>query len=234
MLQPVQRRTVAEEIIEQIKGLVMNGTLKPGDRLPAERELAEQLSVSRASVREAVRALSLMGLVTVKQGEGTFLNEDVGDVFHSSVSSKLLLKRSQIIELCEARGLLEVAMARLAAKRATPDDLEQIGNCLAKMERSLGTCEVFTREDYAFHVLVARAAKNDIIGDVLETVRDLLMEVQHEVVRVPGAPERSFEWHRQIYDALCCQDEAAAGYYMEQHLKDVQQVVLEVNASKSD
>ena len=232
MLQPVQRRTVAEEIIEQIKGLV-DGTLKPGDRLPAERELAEQLSVSRASVREAVRALA-NGIGISEARRRNILNEDVGDVFHSSVSSKLLLKRSQIIELCEARGLLEVAMARLAAKRATPDDLEQIGNCLAKMERSLGTCEVFTREDYAFHVLVARAAKNDIIGDVLETVRDLLMEVQHEVVRVPGAPERSFEWHRQIYDALCCQDEAAAGYYMEQHLKDVQQVVLEVNASKSD
>ncbi|BCV23239.1 FadR/GntR family transcriptional regulator [Gelria sp. Kuro-4] len=228
MLRPVQKRTVAEEIIDQIKGLVREGTLKPGDRLPAERELAEQLSVSRASVREAVRALSLMGLVAVRPGEGTFLNEDVGTVFRGSVSAKLLMKKSQIIELCEARRLLEVALVRLAAKRATSDDLTDLRHCLFRMEQSLGTHQVFIREDYAFHLMVAKAAKNDIMADVLETVRDLLMEVQRKVVAVAGAPQRSFQFHKAVYEALVRQDGEGAAAAMEKHLQDVQEVVLAV------
>lgn len=133
MLKPVKKRTLSEEIIEQFKQQILSGSWKPGDKLPPERELSESLGVSRTSVREAISALTAMGLVEVRVGEGTFLASDIAPLYKGDISSKFLVKRSSLLEVVEARKIIETQLACLAAGRATREDLNKMEKILENM-----------------------------------------------------------------------------------------------------
>jgi len=134
---PIRPRKIYEEIVEQIKDLMAEGDLKPGDKLLSERELAERLQVSRASVREALRALEMMGFVEIRTGEGTFVREACSDAIIQPLAMFISIERGNFFEIYEVRKIFETAAARLAAERATSDELQKIAEALRQMEENM-------------------------------------------------------------------------------------------------
>ena len=225
-LKPVSRSTLPDAIVEQIKSMIVKGNLKPGDRLPPERELSEMLNVGRTSVREALKALSSLGLIE-RSREGTFVKVDIKSLLSEPLNCHLAVMRSSIRELFEARRIFEVELAGLAARRATRDDIEAMTRALSQMdEEGRRDLNKFIEADVAFHLALAEAAQNAVLTELLQTVKALLTEAMETVVK--GEPEiavRSTRYHREILEAIRAQDPVAARELMSRHLDDVEEAI---------
>ncbi len=229
MLKPLKKRTLAEDIIGSIKQLVDSGELKSGDRLPGERELSDQLQVSRASVREALRALSFAGIISIKPGDGTYLNESAGYNFTELLNKKLglFIRKNDYLILMEARRVLETQLARFSAERATPEIIASLEENVKKMAEDLDDPDIFVREDVKFHVTVSEAAENEILNLTMEAVRELLLDVQKLVAETPGLRPKSLRFHREILESIKKGDSEEAAKVMDEHLANVDECVRE-------
>ena len=221
-VKPVRRTSLAEEIITQIKGLIDSGHLIHGTKLPGERELAQMFGVSRPSVREALRALSLLGIVENRPGSGTYLS-DSADRWPSEPFSILFsIKKSVLFDIFEARMSLDGTAARLAARRRNQEDLTVMKEALDKMKRSLDSPEAYSQHETAFHITVIEASKNHVIALLTEKLYRLLQEARERFRDVVASPDSYREWdfhnHKQIYKMIEQGDEAGAYEAMVAHL----------------
>ena len=171
---PIKTKRLYEEIVEQIKQLITEGRLKPGDRLLAERELAEQFQVSRASVREAIRTLEMLGVIDIRPGEGTFVRGTETDDIIRPLAMFLAVERSSLLDMFEMRRIFETATAGLAAERATEEELDHIGAMLEKMRERLNVLDPEKGEEYdaAFHYAVAESTHNSLLTKLFKTVSE--------------------------------------------------------------
>lgn len=222
MLGKIKRNTVADAVIEQIRHLIMGGSLRKGDKLPPEQELAHMLGVGRSSVREALKGLTAAGVVT-RTPEGTYITSN-GECLVEPLRYRVILEGMTLLELCEARRVFETEFASLAAARGTEDDISAISREVERMEKALDTnVAAFIEADVQFHLHVARAAKNRILFELFRAVRTLLTEAQETVVRdSPGIKSRSLEYHRNILLYIRARDREGARKVMMEHLKDVE------------
>jgi GntR family transcriptional repressor for pyruvate dehydrogenase complex len=215
------RDRLYEQVASHVEDLVSTGKLQVGDRLPPERELAERLGVARGVVREALKVLAVKGLVTVEPGRGTF----VADVDIDSVSEHLarLFRMGKMphIDLIEFRKILEIEMAELAARRATPENLVEMKQAIADMDRHISSPEEYIAADLNFHLALAKATRNGMFPLLIEVVVDLLQQSRRLIFRVAGAPERGQHWHRLIHEAIEAGDTGRAREAMRQHLEQV-------------
>lgn len=171
--QPIKTKKIYEEIMEQIRRMMTRGDLQPGDRLPSERELAETLSVSRTSVREALTALGALGILDVRPGEGTFIRRRNDSETFEPLTVLLAVERNPEFQLMEVRRILETEAAALAAKRATPADLEKIEKALQVM-KDADSVKGAVEADLRFHYTIAEATKNSVLLRIMNTVADLM------------------------------------------------------------
>ena len=227
MLEPVRRTTLREQAAVQIKTLILEGRLKPGDRLPSERELVARLGVSRASVREALRSLEIRGLLDVRPGEGAFVREVPVEAVLDPLSTALLDRRS-LLEVLEARQILEPEIAALAAQRVGPEDVDEMERIVEEMADRLREQrhDQAVQSIIAFHRVVTRATGNRLIQRLMETISGLLSESMRETLRIPGRPARSLEGHRQILAAIRVRDPAAAKSAMLSHIRGVEEAIV--------
>lgn len=202
MLKPVKKKTLPEEIIEQFKQQIVSGNWKPGDKLPPERELSETLGVSRTSVREALSAFAAMGLIEVRVGEGTCLASDIAPLYKGELSSKFLVKRGSLLEVVEARKIVETQLACLAAGRATKEDLDKMEKILDNMGKRIASQSSFMEYDVAFHFAIACAARNTILLETINAIVELFRCVHREVVELPNMPQVSYSHHKKIFEAI--------------------------------
>jgi len=230
MLEPLQRTTLTEAIIERIRNLILEGVWPPGTKLPSERELSEQFAVARTSVREALRALALLGLIEVRPGDGTYVATDSIELAMRPISWALLTDRQRdtLFQLYEARKLLEVELAELAARRATPEDLATMETAIARMEQCLGDPLEFAKADLDFHMAVARAGDNLILMKLVSAIRGLCLEAINTVLHIPDTAERALAYHRDVLAALQDRDPQRARTAMFEHLDNVEQVLRQV------
>jgi len=225
-LRPIRTKKIYEEIVQQIKGLIGEGNLNPGDRLPSERELSERLAVSRASVREALSALAAMGVIDIRPGEGTFIQNIRNGAIVEPLAMALLMDRQAAMELLEARQALEGEAAYLAASRSGPEDLEKMAAILKEMERDLQRGTLGEDADWRFHLAVAEAARNSILARLMHTVSDTMRQAlrtsRQRLYTTPGNPEKLFEQHNQIYEAIKAHNPRAARRVICNHLRFVE------------
>lgn len=228
-LRPIRTKKIYEEIVQQIKDLVYEGNLKPGDRLPSERELSERLNVSRASVREALSALAAMGIIVIRRGEGTFVqnirNQDIVD----SLSMALLMdlnRQQTAMELLEARRALEGEAAFLAARRANQQDLEKLAELLIEMEHDFQKGILGEETDLRFHLAIAEAAKNSVLSRLMHTVSDTMRQAlrtsRQRLYTTPGTPDVLLEQHRAIFEAIKARNPGGARKALKLHLSFVE------------
>ncbi|HEV8338851.1 MAG TPA: FadR/GntR family transcriptional regulator [bacterium] len=221
----VRRTKVYEEVAAQIQRQIADGALRPGDRLPAERELAEAFGVSRSSVRDAIRVLELAGLVVPRQGEGTVVRELTMESLVSPLASVLGTRKDLLADLLEARRLIEPGVASRAAVQASEEDLEALGAILGRQAEEIAHGRLGVEEDSAFHYRLATAARNQVILKVIDVLMDLLQEARARSLQVRGRPRRSLHGHRRILAAVRRRDAEGAGEAMEQHLKEIGEIL---------
>ncbi len=232
-LQPIPRTKLTEEIVRRIVNLILEEGLRPGDKLPSERELIAQLSVGRSSLREALKILSATGLVQVVLGEGMFVGRgDLSLIARPLVLGLMMGVRSRN-ELIETRRVLEVELAGFAAERATPEEIDVVRNRLQVMKASQNDPERYSQADLEFHLAIAKAAHNDLLYNLLTTLREILgalirtAVVKFDANRMP----QSFKVHVPIYDAIRARNPKAARTSMMAHLGRLEERLGEAAAS---
>jgi GntR family transcriptional repressor for pyruvate dehydrogenase complex len=215
-----------EQVAEQIRRLISDGALKPGDLLPPERELVAKLGVGRSSIRDAVRTLEVMGILEPRQGHGTVVRDLSADALVVPLSLVLTRKRELVTELLDVRRMIEPGLAARAAKNATAEEIAHMGAILARHEAKLRRGEEAMDEDSDFHYAIALAARNSVVLRVLDVLMDLLRESRSRSLQVAGRPQRSFDGHRRILRALQKRDAKAAEAAVRRHLKEIEEVVM--------
>lgn len=216
---PIRRERIHESIVAQIQERLERAELKPGDQLPSERVLAEQFRVSRASVREALRSLELLGVTESRPGGGTFIRQASPDALLRPLTA--LARAHDLREILEVRELLEPALAALAAERATSADIDGLREVLTQQEEKVRRGESFVEEDTRFHYLVAQAAKNELVLRMLHVIMDVLRASRDEWLQSPDRARASLIGHRALLAAIERRDPDAARNSSADHVHHV-------------
>jgi GntR family transcriptional regulator, transcriptional repressor for pyruvate dehydrogenase complex len=220
----VRTSRLYEQIVQQIEESILKGSLKAGDQLPAERELAIRFGVSRTAVREAVKALREKGLVEAYSGRGTFITDGTSQAVRQSFD--LMVKIGQpegSTDLAEVRSILEPEIAALAAERAEESDRATLREAVAVMDRSLKDADAYIEADLDFHLALAEAAANPLILSLIDSIVGLLREQRLRIFQVEGGPQRGQIHHKRILEAMEKRDAKMARDAMKAHLEQVRE-----------
>jgi len=223
-IQPIRKRAISDEIVDQLVGLISRNELKPGERLPAERDLCVQFGVGRTTLREALRSLATLGIIEGRVGEGTFVSENSSRHLEKSIQWGLLLDDKGVEDLIETRLMLECQTAEAAAERSTPQDIETIGTTIQSLKAALSDQAQFLECDLAFHLSVARASQNTILANLLSLTRNYLQQWIVQSLDDPASPKGkkrarlSLKEHQAILEAIDSRDPVAARESMRIHI----------------
>lgn len=230
-VEPIKRKTICDEIVDQFKQMIKNGELKPGEKLPSERELAKMFNVGRSSVREALQVLSSIGFVK-KTAEGSFINDNFS-LNHLDFTYSLLLNENDYEQLYEARKVIEITIVELAAKKADVEDIDSLEEVLSDMSNKTADIEEYARLDAEFHLNIALASKNKVLYEFVSTISDLLRtQVTEKLTRIIGTRkdidiiQKTLQEHRNILEAIKNQNTKKAKECMYDHLNDAKIVFL--------
>jgi GntR family transcriptional repressor for pyruvate dehydrogenase complex len=220
----IQSSRLYEQIVEQIQQLILDGKLHAGDQLPSERELAEQLDVSRTAVREAVKALQEKGLVEIETGRGTFITHGVSKALRRSLDWMVRSgDGNRLADLVQVRNILEPEIAALAAEMASVSDIERLEQAVNVMDSALNDADVYVEADQDFHLALASATQNQLISTLIDPIVDLLREQRKRIFLVEGGAQRGQYHHIRILEAIRKHDRIAAREAMQAHLAQVRQ-----------
>lgn len=220
----VRTSRLYEQIVQQIEESVLNGSLKPGDQLPAERELAQRLGVSRTAVREAVKALREKGLVEAYSGRGTFITDGTSHAARQSFDLMVKIgQQESSTHLAELRSILEPGIAALAAEHGEEEYLSTMREAFAVMDRSQKNPAAYIEADLDFHLALAEAAANPLILSLIDSIVVLLREQRIKIFNVEGGPQRGQVHHKRILEAMEQRNPEMARSAMSAHLEQVRQ-----------
>lgn len=222
-LRPVNRPRLYEQLVERLLAHVHEEGLRPGQRLPPERELAQLLGVSRASVSQALVALEVQGVVDVRHGDGAILRSVPAQ---RQLIATLRTRRRRLTDVIEAREALEVKLAELAAARRGEDDLRRIDDALAVMATQVAEGGRGEEGDEQFHDAVTSAAHSGLLADLMAEIAVAIRESRTESLAQPDRPQQSLDGHRAIAEAIRAGDSVAARAAMREHLAMVSDVAL--------
>jgi len=222
-LKRLSRSRLYEQVAEQIMGWVRENGLKAGDKLRPERELAVSLGVSRATVRQALVALEVIGVVAVRHGDGAVLSDASGS---AKVLEAIRAHARRIPDVIDARDALETKIAALAATRRTRDDLARIDDALAVMAKDIEEGGRGVTGDELFHAAVTAAAHSSLLAGMMVEISDLILETRIESLGQPGRPADSLAAHQRIADAIRDGDATASATAMHDHVEMVSDVAL--------
>lgn len=225
-LEPVRPLALKERVIRQLTRSIEQGVLRPGDQLPSERDLSEDLGVSRGTVREAVQFLQVLGLVEIRHGSGTFvrLAKDSNDL-REEWREWTIRHAERIHDLLEIRKGLEPFAAELAAERAGEGELAAMEEAVARMEAILESPDVaaLVQADLAFHHALCAGAGNTALSEFADALGEQLVPERGAIWNIPGRPAKSLVEHRAICDAVRAGDSGRARRAVLEHLESVEQ-----------
>jgi GntR family transcriptional repressor for pyruvate dehydrogenase complex len=226
-LKPVQKILISDGILEQIRDLIHSGEFSPGQRLPSEIQMTDQLSVSRSSLREALNALVHIGYLQ-RRNRGLFVAPEAH--WRRNLSSHFPRSQEELnmAEMIEVRKIIETELCALAAKRAEPEDIKALEESLKEMKVQLNHPMAFINSDHHFHLRIAKAAKNRILGDFIEKVGDLLRENIESIIQRSNISKRSLHYHQRIFKAIKGGDASQARKIMSAHLADIEKEFLKI------
>ncbi len=222
--------TLADRVSQKLESLILSGTLPTGERLPSERELGDQFGVSRTVIREAVRALAAKGFLEVRTGDGTFVTEAKVSSASAALSRLLRLTGTQSAtgarSLYEIRRPLEIAIAGLAAERATVPQIEELRGLVESIQKSDLPKDDFVAADIRFHLLLAESTQNHLFSALLNSVSDLMTVIRELGTSVPGSRKDACHHHKAILARIVARDAAGACRAMEAHM-DASEIIFD-------
>ena len=222
MLQPVKPKRISDQVFEQLRDLIYRGRLKPGERLPPERELAQSLTVSRPTVREAINKLVVIGVLEHRQGQGTFVRSPKAKAEMNPWAAVMNGDDANLVDLLEVRLGLECTAVSLAAQRATEEDIQELERSLQEMSTEIDRGGLGHHEDVSFHMAIAYATKNQVQVSIMRNLYDLLFYgIGMNLQRLYSQPEnlkRVFAQHTEIVTSIRRRDADAAAEAMKRHI----------------
>ncbi len=218
-IRPIAKTSISDEIVEQILALIANGDLKPGQRLPSERELCKNFNAGRSSLREALRCLSIVGVLTARVGEGTSVAMNGGKFLGKIVEWRIITEQHDIEDLMQVRIALEGVTAASVALRGSEEDLAKLELVIKKMESVLNDEKKFAALDLEFHITMATISKNFLIYDLVAMIRGQLEKTLQKVLLLPNAMPLTLKEHIAIWNAIKRRDPDVASAAMQSHLK---------------
>lgn len=226
-LVPVERSTLVQSVVDQLVTLIGDGVLRPGDRLPSERDLMKRLSVGRSTVREALRSLAMMNLVDLRPGQGSYVKDlGVQTVINPDLLTTLL-DRSVTVDLLEVREIIEPAAIELAAHRATEEDLVELQSLLDRCHAAHAAGKPTYDLSAQVHVALARCTHNGVLTMFMESILGLLTERGTQLEHLAGYTDWEIASHQEIIDAVRGRNARKARRLMKEHLEESVQRLLE-------
>ena len=226
-VKPVKKETLSQKIISEIKSLIDSGQLMPGTKLPSEREFCQMLGVSRPSLREALKSLSVLGIIEHRHGEGTYLTAEQDTWPIEPLSIFFSLKKGALIDVYEARMGLEKTTVELAARRRTQDDLENFKNILKKMRESIDDSTSFFKYDIKLHMAIVTSTRNPILIDLLQKIYKVHFETRNTLYSASETYEIDTRYdlsmHEELINHISDGNENAASENIHRHLLEVQE-----------
>jgi GntR family transcriptional repressor for pyruvate dehydrogenase complex len=227
-LQPIKKRKrVYQEIIERLKIAIENGELKPGDKLPSERTLAEIFNVARTSVKEAITVLEASGIVNIRPGVGVFLVDQYRSELLPKFSSVIEERNSDLIQLLELRQAIEGDAAYYAAERITDEQKERLTRVFTSLVEAEKNGEIAIEEDFQFHLAIIEAANNPLMKEVMDVISDKMLKVltknREETILNFKMNKEVGEEHRSIYEAIMQGQPERAREALCAHLKAIKE-----------
>ncbi|MHB1700723.1 MAG: FadR/GntR family transcriptional regulator [Acidobacteriaceae bacterium] len=221
------------QVVEHVRGMIVSGELRPGDRLPPERELSRKLKISRSSLRSGIGFLSAMGVLKSRHGAGTFVADGPPALDASSLTVLGALHGFQAWQMFEARLMIERSVAGLAAARATDEHIAELAEEVAEMYAFLDNPREYLIHDVRFHRTISRAAGNPILATLMETITAALYDGRSQTVELAVDLKQSADMHREIYRAIKMRSPEQAQQAMEQHLNEARKA-QEVEGSRTE
>lgn len=229
-----EKDILSQKIATRLLNLIREKRLAPGDRLPPERELSAMMQVSRPSLREALRALSIMGIITNKPGSGTYVTSLKPSRLVEHLDFILSLDDSFYLDLFEARRILEVGVARLAAINITIEEKDKLDEILRSSEESVDSPEDIMQADLALHRLLAEATHNKILSLFMQSINNLSDYSRQRTKEIPKVGEHTFESHREIIRAVKEGNQNAAALAMLAHLTEAEERLKDIGERNGD
>lgn len=219
------------EVIEQIKALLQSGEIKPGDQLPPERDLAEYMGISRVSVRQALAVLEALGIVEIKHGQGTFISLSEGNTGNLDLLLSNIIKESDPMDILDARKIIEVDIAGIAAEQRTEQDLLAMRNLLSDMQQKIKEGEETSTVDLGFHLQVASATHNPVLLSIMNQIASLMRQNLWSIAKGvslmnPGRAEKYLGQHKVVYECIEKQDSLNAKEAMKKHLFSIEEDLI--------
>lgn len=232
---PVRADRLSDQVAAQLQALVITNAIRPGEKLPSERDLCDLLGVSRTVVREAVRSLVVKGLLEVRRGGGTIVRSPDPALVSEMMTMMLRSGSGEVAftHVQEVRRLLEVEIAGLAAERRDVDDLTRIEAQLREMQAHQHDPEQWAEVDVAFHAAIATATHNPLYPVLLGSIADMLMEVRLTGVRLPETPQKAYTHHATIFERIKAQDRLGARKAMLEHLRESEETFQKARFTKA-
>jgi GntR family transcriptional regulator, transcriptional repressor for pyruvate dehydrogenase complex len=218
-LEPIEQSTMSELVAKRLIKLLSNGTLKAGDKVPPERDLAARLNVGRTTLREALKLLTLSGVLVTRRGDGTYVCAEFGNLLSHQLAWPVLLNTHDVDMVMEVRSPLEVQAARLAAERATPADLESIGVFRHLLAIEGRDTERETALDLEFHDAIAAASRNRLLFDLMKSLHSIMRQYIMLSNEMTARLQSTVAEHQKVYDAIAAHDPDGAESAMKEHLK---------------
>jgi DNA-binding FadR family transcriptional regulator/uncharacterized protein YgbK (DUF1537 family) len=225
-LQPIEQKSLVAEITQRLLDYLLSGEIKPGSRLPSERQLSEALGMGRSTLRESLKALTLLGLLEVRQGDGTYLKKADSVLLPRIIEWGLLLGEQRTMDLIEARQKIEVIIAELATQRRDYRAIEELRKIMKRLQQAGSDYEEFVDADVAFHLKLAEIARNTVLRDILSSIQALLRAWIIRVIESAGNTEFSYQEHLAIFDAVERGDTQAAAAAMQAHMASARQRLI--------
>lgn len=226
----IKPKKIYEEVAEALHEGIRSGVLKPGDKLDSVQQLAENFQVGRSAIREALSALKAMGLIEMRQGEGTYVKQFEESSIKFPLSTAMLMNKDDVMNLLEVRKIIELGAAGSAALKRTSEDLKIMKEALEEMSSAEGNEELGEKADLKFHLALAAATQNTLLVKLLNDVSDIMQQTMKETRRIwlyskQTTVGKLYEEHLAIYEAVLEQNEGKARIAMETHLNNVEVVI---------
>jgi len=227
-IQPIEKLVLIDQIIETIGRLIAEGSLKPGDALPGGNDLSEMLKVSNTSVRQALKALDVLGVLEIKPGSKTYLNKSISKLLINPMKFMTLLHNVSIIELFATRKVIEVALAKLAAENASEEDLEKMRIALQESKKNINNTKNYLINEMDFHDAIFKASNNRILTAFMASINNLMIEVREITVVAYVDLEDSLAQHIEIFNAIKSRNPEKAGKAMLEHLSKIESIISKI------
>jgi GntR family transcriptional regulator, transcriptional repressor for pyruvate dehydrogenase complex len=221
----VEKTNLADDLAERIAEMIRTRVYEPGDRLPSIMEMAKSFGVGHPTVREALKKLEIIGIVTIKHGSGVYVGTGGNNLLVSNPVKSGVISKKLLVDLVEARIPIELASARMAAVAATEEHLDTMEQLLAQAELNIEDDEALSAANMGFHCEIAKASGNTVLAQMQQALTNLFQREQRQILSIYSSRELDHQEHREIYEALRDRDAELAVERMSAHLAGVREVL---------